>query len=245
MGAMATIRVTRSEAARYTRMAQTGSVVLLVGAVAAYPLLPVGGRVAVAPPVIEEEEPDAAADAAPAIDFAAVTEAMSIWDVKKAEPETAAGPQDEVPDAVATGDEADVRYLGAIKEPGRLVAIVSADGGQHLVAPGAQLAGSDMKVMEVTADEIVVSDGRGRRSIPLAAKTSAVLGTTSTGSSGMLADPNGQIEMDADMMEQRAMDRRGLTGKRPAAPGARTPSRPTRPNSGPTPGRTRTSPEGT
>lgn len=225
---MAGIRLHRSEARRYTAMAQAGAGILLAGAFGAYALLPVSGKVEPPP----ERAPTAGVgdreQAGPAMDFEVTALGLKHWDAKPATTEHPTNPDSTPPAPNPPTADAEWRYLGAIVEPTRLVAIVEADGGQHLMNAGSTLGA--LKVVEVRADAIVVSDGGAQRTIELTERSGAVIGAAGGGSSAGFSGGLQDGEMDADMVDPRVMDRRNPP-KRPTPPATKNIPRPgTRPS---------------
>ncbi len=221
---MAGFRLHRSEARRYTAMAQVGAGVLLAGAFAAYALLPVPGKVEPLPvkdPGLGSGERE---QVGPAMDFEATALALKNWDAKPAPSEHPDNPDSTPTQPIPPTAEAEWKYLGAIVEPTRLVAIVEADGGQHLMTVGSTLG--ELKVLEVRADAIVVADGNSKRTIDLMERSGAVIGMAGAGGSPAVSlegEPDG--EMDPDMADPRMMERRG-PAKRPTPPNAKNMPRP-------------------
>jgi hypothetical protein len=210
-------------------MAQGASAVLLFGAVGAFALLPVPGRVAA--PVVPEggKTAEVPAPSGPGIDFAATKELMKIWDMKRAPEATDEGAKG--PDRADVGKPGgpEWKYLGAIVEASRLVAIIESESGQRLVTPGASLDG--MEVLEVRPDAIVVSEGTGKRTIELEARTGAVLGGAASIGIEHPETADHENEGEPGIDDPRAMDRRGPTGaKRPNGAGGKNMPRLQRPN---------------
>lgn len=216
-------------------MAQAGAAVLLAGAVAAYALLPVPGRVA-AGPISNGPGRDAPPSAEPDVDFAATAEGLALFDIAKPREAEPVEPT-QTADA-GSGPAPAWKYLGAIVEPNRMVAIVSTPEGQRIMAPGAAHQG--MRVEEVREQELVLSDDSGRHTIRREARKT-VLG--STGGNTGLGAVDGMIEGEFEADDPRALDRRVPGAGRPAAPGGRNQPRAPKPAGG-NAGRPRT-PEGT
>lgn len=243
---MAGFRVHRSEARRYTAMAQVGAGMLLAGAVAAYAFLPVAGQVE--PPPAKAAPPDLAehTPVGPGIDFESTAIAMKTWDAATAQPDHPKGPvgEQEPPKPPIAGNE--WKYLGAIREATRMLAIVEAEGSQHMVSAGTVL--DNIKVLEVRPDAIVVSEGAGKKTIELAPRQGAILGTASETEGGVVGhvEPGeNEGEGDSGGIDPRSIERR--IPKRPNVPGSKNMPRPPRvaPGANPTRPQQRPSAPGT
>jgi hypothetical protein len=223
-------------------MAQVGALVLLAAAFAAYAFLPVVGKIeaiSTEPGGTGGGEQDRSG---PPTDFQKVAAGLAWFDTKKVVPKPPDGADaGEAGNAPKEGAGPEWKYLGAIVEPTRLVAIVEADGSQHLMTPGSTYTGKEggeVRVLEVGGEAIVVADGSGRRTIELVKKEGAVLGMGSVADTENAEGAGHDGEADPDMIGPRAMDRRGTGPKRPATlPGARNIPRPPRPTPGGSSGR--------
>jgi hypothetical protein len=146
------------------------------------------------------------------------------------------------PEPAHTGPE--IRFLGVVEEPERLVALLSIDGKQRMLAEG-RSAGS-VRMVEVSREQVIVQLGRERRTIPLAERSGSSVAWIAPGTGGgpgsaasIIHEPGAAAMMNAAMGTPgrasagdprrgsigRPEDRGGrLNAPRPRGAGARDPN---------------------
>lgn len=111
----------------------------------------------------------------------------------------------------------EIRYLGPIEEPERMVALLSIDGRQRMLAENR--TSGNVRMVEVTREHVIVEIGREKRTIPIAERTGPSVAWVAPGSgSGVVTMPGGGASNAAAMLE--SMSAAGV-GRTPAMPDAR------------------------
>lgn len=165
---MARTALNGQQASKYVRIAQVAGLALAATAV----LLWIGGVPGMAiedrpesPLVVQPPPADPAPDAATpdltSADLADMVERLEMARVQVEKPAVVAQdtPDDPEQEEEKIGDNADQprwRYLGAIIEPTRRVALVSIEGRQRILAVGREIDG--VQLLSVEPDSIVVSE---------------------------------------------------------------------------------------
>ncbi|MBL8760383.1 MAG: hypothetical protein JNL50_03690 [Phycisphaerae bacterium] len=131
-------------------------------------------------------------------------------------PKAAAPPPEpgEVPNA-DVGGAVEVKYLGAVLEATRKVALLRVGERQRMVAEGTTISLSDggtLEVVSVDGEGVVIRDGQGERRVEKSARTASAV-TTITGAGGVglgatpVAGPDGDesgVAGAEDMQRKRA-----------------------------------------
>ena len=135
-------------------------------------------------------------------------------------PKPAAHPSE--PSEESTPDQAvsvDVKYLGAVLEPTRKIALLRVGEKQRMVAAGKTISladGGTLEVVSVDADGCIVRDGQGERRIEKSPRTASAVTTITDGAgnaAGVPAIPppsDGSAEgQGADDMQRRRIEAEG------------------------------------
>jgi hypothetical protein len=192
--------ISGSRARRNIRIAQTAGVALGVSAAALWALQvpiiesPLPVKPEIQPVAGPEPEPSAAAPSQP-LDREGVLGAAERLELAariQRPTETASGPAEATTPAAAPNDW---KYVGSIREPSRMLALVSRGGGkqQRLMAAGREWDG--VKLLAVNESEIQIEDSSGRQTIPRAERNGPSVQWTKMASNAPAANPAAQPGM--------------------------------------------------
>lgn len=204
---MTAVPINREKAVKYARAAQAGCVVLLVSAVAiaglGLPGVAGPGPGAAELPPSQAENAKLVAIAPPVsegVDFKGISERLGLIDNA---PKPVAPPPTETaevdPALAPTTTDQPVRFLGAIVEPTRRIALLSVGGRQRAVAPGQMIHlgihpdAESLKVVSVDDNSVVIEDRQGRRTIDKAPKSGGAVTMVSEAAAPMTPD-NGNVD---------------------------------------------------
>ncbi len=124
------------------------------------------------------------------------------------------------PDGAQPSVGPEIRYLGPIEEPERMVALLSIDGHQRMLAENR--SSGNVRMVEVTREHVIVEIGRERRTIPLAERTGHRVARIAPGSgAGVVTMPGGGASNAAAMLESMGAAGVAGVGRTPAMPDAR------------------------
>ncbi len=124
------------------------------------------------------------------------------------------------PEGTPASSGPEIRYLGPIEEPDRMVALLSIDGRQRMLAQNR--TSGNVRLVEVTRDHVIVEIGRERRTIPLAERTGPSVAWVAPGAGGgAVTMPGGGASNAAAMLESMGAAGVAGVGRTPAMPDAR------------------------